>query len=134
MKIDTKRLDFLKELFKNIPEVLAGYFYGSRASGYASLNSDLDLAVVVDNSAKINYGELYLKVNQILKDAEIDLRIITKQTSPTFIFQVIKTGQCIYQRSGVEKMQFEAKALGEYYDGEHIRNIYDSYLKSFFKD
>lgn len=129
---DQKTVAKLKKLFKTYPQIIAAYFYGSQAGKYASKKSDLDLAVVVYDVSYVDYGELYLKVSQIVKDKEIDLRIITKETSPTFIFQMIKTGQYIYQRNHQERVQFEARALNEYYDGEHTRTIYDNYVKSYF--
>lgn len=125
--------DKLKELFKSYPQIIAVYLYGSQIGDYAFSKSDLDVAAVADDLAAVDYGELYLKINQILKDKEIDLRIVTKETSITFIFQVISSGQCIYQRSQQQRVQFEARILNEYYDGEHMRNIYDSYLKSYFR-
>lgn len=133
MDLDSQSLKNLQEIFKKLPTVVAVYFYGSRVKDYARKSSDLDIAVVVDNILGIDFGNLYFQVNQSIKDAEVDLRIVTKQTSPAFIFQVIKTGQCIYQKDKLEKVQFEAKALSEYYDGEHLRNIYDNYTKSYFE-
>lgn len=131
--IDQKKQDELKDLFKLYPQIIAVYLYGSQVGGYASKKSDLDLAAIVDVPVSIDYGDLYLKVSQIIKGKEIDLRIITKQTSPTFIFQVIKSNRCIYKRSDKEKVLFESRAISEYYDGQHVREIYDSYLKPFFE-
>lgn len=133
MDLDSQSFKSLQKIFKKLPEVVAVYFYGSRAKDYAHKSSDLDIAVVVDNIKGIDFGDLYFQVNQIIKDVEVDLRVVTKQTSPTFVFQVIKTGQCIYQRNELGKVQFEAKALSEYYDGQHLRDIYDGYTKSYFE-
>lgn len=132
MKLNEKTKKIIEEVFQNQPRVLAVYLFGSKIAGYADKSSDLDIAVVVDNTHNIDYGQLTLTANRIFPDAKPDLRIITKNTSPTFIFQVIKTGQNIYQRSDKNRVQFEARALSEYYDGTHRRDIYDSYLKTFF--
>ncbi len=129
MQLDKKTI---KKYFTNQPQVVAVYLYGSRVANYNNNNSDLDIAVVVKNTNGIDYGEFSLQVNQMFPDYETDLRIITKDTSPTFIFQVIKNNQCIYQKSDREKVQFESRALSDYYDGAHLRDIYDSYLKSYF--
>lgn len=129
---DQETFSRLENLFKSYPQIIAAYFYGSQVGGYASSKSDLDVAVVVEDFSAANYGNLYLEASQVIKDKEIDLRVVTRETSPTFIFQMIRNGRCIYQRNNLEKVQFEVKALGEYYDGEHTRRIYDNYLKSYF--
>ncbi len=129
MKLDKKNIE---RFFRNKPQVVAAYLYGSRVTGYSSNNSDLDIAVVVNDTSGIDYGKFSFQVNQMFPDFETDLRIITKGTSPTFIFQVIRNNQCIYQKSDKEKVQFESKALRDFYDAAHLRDIYDSYLKSFF--
>lgn len=132
MKLDKKTEKAIEKVFRSQPQTLAVYLYGSKIAGYERKSSDLDIAIVVDDTRSIDYGKLTLEANRIFPNVETDLRIITKDTSPTFIFQVIKNNQCIYQKSDKEKVQFESKALSDYYDGAHLRDIYDSYLKSYF--
>lgn len=124
--------DKLNDLFKTYPQVLAAYFYGSQVTGHSNKESDLDLAVVVDNVLELGFGQMYLQVNQIIKNMEVDLRIVTDQNSPTYIFQILKNGQLVYERDALQRVRFEANTLSEYYDGAHIRKIYDSYLNKAF--
>lgn len=122
----------LKKIFSTYPSILAAYFYGSQITGYTNKKSDLDLAVITDDANSIKYGDLYLKMSQIIKGREVDLRIITSEESPTYLFQVLKNGQTVYQRDELEKVKFESKVLRDFYDTQHIRDIYDSYLKQAF--
>ena len=122
----------LKELFKTYPSILVVYFYGSGVTGYTNKQSDLDLAVVVDDPTAIDYGDLYLKINQIIKNQEVDLRIVTLTNTPTYLFQVLKNSQRIYQRDELERVNLESQILRDFYDTQHIRDIYDSYLKQAF--
>lgn len=122
----------LKKLFSTYPSILVAYFYGSQVTGYTNKQSDLDLAVIVDNADIIKYGELYLKVHQIIKEKEVDLRIVASRGTPTYLFQILKNGQAIYQREELERVRFESKVLRDFYDTQHIRDIYDSYLKQAF--
>lgn len=108
------------------------YFYGSQITGYTNKKSDLDLAVITDNANSIKYGDLYLKVSQIIKEKEVDLRIVTLKETPTYLFQVLKNGQTVYQRDELEKVKFESKVLRNFYDTQHLRDIYNSYLKQAF--
>lgn len=132
MNIDSKVLNELQTFLIKHPQVIVGYFYGSRAHGYEIKTSDLDLAVVVKDE-QIDYGNFYLKTSQIFRHFDLDLRIVTLKNSPTFLFQVIN-GQCVYKKSDQEKLIFETKVLQYFYDSQHIRDIYDHYLRQAFKE
>lgn len=132
MNISKDKIGHLKEVFREQQSVVAVYIYGSRLRAYSNVKSDLDLAVVVDDFNKIDYKDLYLKINQIFKELEIDLRIVTPTSSPTYLLQILKTGECVYQRDQVERVNFETKALKDFYDSKHIRDIYDHYLRQSF--
>lgn len=132
MNISKDKIGHLKEVFREQQSVVAVYIYGSRLRAYSNVKSDLDLAVVVDDFNKIDYQDLYLKINQIFKELEIDLRIVTPTSSPTYLLQILKTGECVYQRDQVERVNFETKALKDFYDSKHIRDIYDHYLRQSF--
>lgn len=133
MDLDSGKLEALQKIFRKMPQVSVVYLYGSRMKGYAAKASDLDIAVVVDNIEGINYGDLILQVNQVFPELETDVRIITYNTMPTFLFQVIRDGKVIYQKSEAERVRFETKSLREYYDGQRLRDIYDKYLSLYFK-
>lgn len=132
MNISKDKIRHLKEVFREQQSVVAVYVYGSRLRAYSNVKSDLDLAVVVDDFNKIDYKDLYLKINQIFKELEIDLRIVTPTSSPTYLLQILKTGECVYQKGQVERVNFETKALKDFYDSKHIRDIYDHYLRQSF--
>lgn len=131
MKLDKKAKNMLEEIFKKQPLILAVYLYGSRVRGYASKDSDLDMAVVVDNMGDINYDKFYLEVGKIIKGVELDLRISTPKSDPTYLFEVIG-GKYLYQRSKEDRIRFETQVLKIFYDGKHIRDIYHYYLKQSF--
>lgn len=122
----------LDELFSRYPSILVAYFYGSQITGYTNSQSDLDLAVVTATPESIKYEELYFQISQIIKEREVDLRIVTPKSTPTYLFQVLKNGQRIYQRQELERVRFESQVMRDFYDAAHIRDIYDLYLKQAF--
>lgn len=122
----------LVKLFKSYPQIIAAYFYGSQIEGYASSSSDLDLALISDGSVPFDYGNLYLKISEIIKEKEIDLRIVDKYSSPVYLFQLFKKGLRIYQRDELDRVKFETSALITFYDSQNLRDIYKSYLKGAF--
>lgn len=131
MELNHLQLEKLQNIFKKMPQVLAVYLYGSRVKGYDLKSSDLDVAVVVDSIEGIDYGDLYFKVSQNIKETEIDLRITTPQKDLVYLYEVIG-GKYIYQRSKADRINFETRVLKNFYDGKHIRDIYHHYLKQSF--
>ena len=110
--------------------IIAAYIFGSQISGTAGKKSDLDLALVVKDESAVNYGEIYFQINQLFADLEADVRIVSINSSPLFLFQILKTGICVYKIEEKERINFEVSVLKNYYDGEHLRNIYNYYLKN----
>ena len=51
-----------------------------------------------------------------------------------FLYQIVKNGVCVYEKEPYERIKFESQALSLYYDNEHLRNIYHSYLQRSFKE
>lgn len=131
MQFDSKQLQKLQNIFKKMPEVLAVYIYGSRIKGYAAKGSDLDIAIVVDDIKDINYDKFYFPISEIIKDVELDLRIVTPKQDLIYLYEVIG-GKFIYQRSKEDRIIFETRVLKNFYDGKHIRDIYHHYLKQSF--
>lgn len=134
MTTDQRVCEKIAQIFQKNRHIIAVYFYGSRVSGNAKLKSDLDVAVVADGIKDVNYEDLYRRISQVLQKHEIDLRVITKESSPLFVFQVLKNGHCVYRKNDKERLNFEVGATLEFYDTQHIRDIYTHYLKKSLKE
>lgn len=130
--LNRKRHEQLQQAFGKNPHIVAAYIIGSVVSGKINRESDFDLAVVVDSKNHIKEDDIYSLINKISFPRDLDLSVVDKSSSPLFLFQTIKTGECIYERSEKDKARFEAFVLHNYYDTAHIRNIYYSYLKDKF--
>ena len=114
-------------LEKNINELVQKYgikllyVFGSYAKGSNNKNSDIDIAVLVNDNYKPMY-KLYMigDLTSIFKRDDIDL-VILNGASPVLRHQVIKYGKIIYEESLEEKVIFEAKVLSVYMDMEPFR-------------
>lgn len=122
----------LQQIFGKNPHVVAVYAIGSLISGNTNRESDFDLAVVVDDKRYVSDSDVYNLIQDINFPRNLDLSVVDKSSSPLFLFQIIKTGECVYKRSESDRIKFEAFALHNYYDTAHMRNIYYSYLKGKF--
>lgn len=129
---DKQLISEIQECLSKNPKIISAYILGSYISGKTLGESDFDLAVVVANKTLTSQDQVYDLISKVRFPKDLDLSLVDKNSSPIFLFQIISTGKCVYQRSQNEKVDFEAFVLRKYYDTQHIRNIYYSYLKDKF--
>lgn len=122
--------------------VLAGYFFGSKATGNNHPNSDLDIALFIDS--KVNSYEQFLEISRdltsILKKegipGEIDIQPVftdSRKMSPTnssllFNFEVIKSNRLFYQKSPKKTAFLELNILKKYRDFQRLNKIRLNYF------
>lgn len=122
----------IQNALKKEPGVLAAYVLGSYAKETHNKESDFDIAVVVENKKLITQESVYELLKDIPFPKDPDVSIVDKASSPIFLFQIIKFGSRIYTKDENSTNNFEAYALKYYYDTQHLRNIYNYYLKEKF--
>ncbi|MEK9183651.1 MAG: nucleotidyltransferase domain-containing protein [Patescibacteria group bacterium] len=121
----------IKQALENETQIVAAYVVGSIISKRETTESDFDLAIVVDKKRESDTDKIYDLVRDISFPKDLDLSVVDQSSSPLFLFQIIK-GQRIYERNNTDAMAFEAFALHNYYDTQHIRDIYYESLKNKF--
>lgn len=116
MAIDKEKI---RNLLKNHSVELA-YIFGSFATKNATKHSDIDIAVLLPSSmkkeqrfdARLKLMEGFSKI--FSKKAEV---VILNDTSSLFFkYIIIKEGENIYQKSERDRIDFENKITGEYFD------------------
>lgn len=125
--IPTKRL---ATYFKNRPEVVAAYLFGSRARGAVSPLSDTDLAVLLKkNGIPYTYeADRLSELTSLLKTDAVDL-VVLNHAPPLLQHQVLKDGCLIYCRDHRQRVKMEFRMLQEYLD---LQPFYARQSKSFF--
>lgn len=109
------------------------YIFGSYAKNKNHNNSDLDIAVLLqedyDPMDKLNLiGDL----TTIFKRDDIDL-VILNSAKPVLKHQIIKHGKIIYMKTQECKVDFEVKVLNEYMDMEPFRKTQMKYISEWIK-
>lgn len=99
------------------PQVRLVYLFGSRAGGEIGPMSDIDLAAVLDREASLPHlrDELAQRFAEALDDKPVDL-IILNQAPIELAYAVISEGRALYQRSLVERVEYEADVMSRYGD------------------
>lgn len=127
-----KIISHIQKVLKKEPRILACYIFGSYAKGIYNKESDFDIAFVVENKKVITDDVVYELLKDVSFPKDPDISIVDKTSSPIFLFQIIKSGTRIYVKDEYEANAFEAYILRYYYDTQHLRNIYNYYLKEKF--
>jgi predicted nucleotidyltransferase len=115
------------------PEVLAGYIFGSLASGRARPNSDVDVAVLVSPAImKRALSKYRLRLMADLGAAlhTFDVDVVLLNTAPPALAQnVIKSGIVVSERSRADRVRFHVETLNRFLDTQPMRDLYLDRLK-----
>jgi len=115
------------------PEVMAGYIFGSVASGRARPNSDIDIAVLVDSSIQFrNLLKYRLGIMADLGSAlgrnDVDV-VVMNQAPPALAQNIIAKGKLVFERSRSARVAFQIRALNLFMDTEPMRRTTLQHLK-----
>ena len=105
--------------------VIFAYLYGSAARGTMGEDSDLDIAVFLENPKQdpLLEADISLELEQTL-DRGVDVRIINHAPA-IFINQVLKEGILLFSRDEPLRINFVVRNINEYLDFLPIINEYD---------
>ncbi len=118
-------------------QVIATYFFGSRAEGTASEDSDYDFAILTDNSYPQDDGNsliMELKEEmQALLGKEVDL-VLLNRASIEFRFLVIKYGRLIFSANEDKRTDFEDIVIRDYLDFKPVLDLYRKEVREAIKE
>lgn len=110
-------IEKIKEYFAKNKAVVLVYLYGSYATDEAKKDSDIDLAVLVDEKMGDAFDIQLQAIGELSsllkKEVEVQNLNICKTT---FAYRVLYEGKIIYQRSEKERVDFEFKLMRDYFD------------------
>jgi predicted nucleotidyltransferase len=119
----TKKLqNSLREIDIDNRTVVAVYLFGSNVKGDAGLDSDLDLAFLLDESAYRNdplatVAPSYLAATNLgmTMGRETDVTILNA-ASLEIAYEVVVTGKCLLEIDRDKRMAYEIALRGMYFD------------------
>lgn len=115
--------------FRKRKEVSALYLFGSYAEGRALPESDIDLAVLIDEKKmrRKNLEQLrgiYYKASPSFSMRSIAITILNS-ASPYLKHRIIKTGEILFERNRKLRVRFTAQAIIEYLDFKPIEDMFN---------
>jgi predicted nucleotidyltransferase len=131
---DDEDIKGIIQYFKGRDEVSALYLFGGLAEDRKTAESDIDIAVLIDESKlkRKNFELLkkkYYAVSPTFSIRPVDIVILN--TAPPFLkHQVLKTGRILFDRNRKLRVRFTTNAIIEYLD---YKPIQDTYLKALSK-
>jgi len=128
----------LKPILEKEKGLLFGYLFGSATQGKTNFESDIDLAVYLDEKKSGDFFKkrLFLieEVQSILKKPT-EVIILNEIKSIFFKFVIIKEGKVIFERDRAKRIDFELKTMQEYYDFQpFIKEYNKAYLRRSLKE
>jgi len=123
--------------FKSRKEVSALYLFGSCAEGRELPESDIDIAVLVDEKKlkQKNFEQLkniYYKTSPAFSLRQVDISILNI-ASPYLKHRVIKTGKILFDRNKRLRVRFTTNAIIEYLDFKPIEDIFNKAVANRFR-
>lgn len=113
-------------------EVAAGYIFGSLASGNVRSQSDIDVAVLLNNNVdQGDCGRIKLSIAndlmRLLSFEGIDV-VILNTAPPLLAHEVMKKGILLCSKDEATRIQYIVAATRRYLDTIHLRAVQDRIL------
>ena len=120
----------LTEYFAAQPDVIAAYLFGSRATGQARAESDVDVAVLLSEEDNVTRFErrlqLMAEVSEICgREADV---VVLNDAPPILQNQVLKHGRLLCERDRRARVEFEVQAGQVYADLKPMRKFFQQAL------
>jgi predicted nucleotidyltransferase len=121
----------LRQLFATHGVVLA-YLFGSQAEGTAGPLSDVDVAVLLGPQVEREQWfqtqlDLTDKLMSLFHRNKVDV-VILNQATPVLAYEVVCSGQVLYEAEPGTRVDYEVAALRRFADTEPLRRMQDRRL------
>jgi predicted nucleotidyltransferase len=117
-------IDRLEQYFSSLEGVVLAYLFGSHARGQAWAQSDVDVAVLLENRPDDDRCfdvrlEVIGGLMNLLDTDEVDV-LILNQAPPALRYAVLRDGVLLYCRDRQAMIEFRVRAVNEYLDFKPI--------------
>jgi predicted nucleotidyltransferase len=123
----------VKRCMLNRMEIQAAYVFGSAASGRMRPDSDVDVAILLDERVRpaqfFDYRvKLMADIGSALNTSRVDL-IVLNEATPLLAHRVLSQGQLVFERSASARVRFQVRTASRYLDLIPMFETHIRYLK-----
>lgn len=114
-------IDKIIKIAKKYNFIQAVYLFGSQARDEASANSDIDIAVLLEEDFTEKSGEIKVDLyEELIKKGldKIDL-VILNQASALLKYEVVKENHLLYKKEGFDAVSYQSLEIRKYLDFEY---------------
>lgn len=130
-------MDPLREYFQGRRDVVVAYRFGSSSRGGHGwkLRPDLDLAVLLDTAEDVLRVKTRTEADlqRLLNRPDVEVAVLN-DAPPLLCYEVIRCRQVLYERTVRDRVLFESRTLGLYYDSEPLRRFLQDELRQRLED
>ena len=105
----------MTDLFLRDPDIVFAYLFGGLARDKKGGLSDVDLAVYVKNSERLNFLSLFGKISQILGTDEIDL-VVLNSAPISLAGRILRNKKILIDKDPFLRHRYESRILREFFD------------------
>lgn len=119
--MEQKIIDIIIEVIKTNNFIKAAYLFGSQAKNRSQKNSDIDIAVLLEDNYKGNSGKIKIKLQEnFIKNGldNIDL-VILNTASALLKYEVVKENYLIYKKNEFNALSYQSLIIRKYLDFEY---------------
>ena len=130
---DVVLLDKIQRALAPLPEVQAALLFGSRATGRAKLDSDIDVGVLLDltcspNDPSARARRLLGALARELAADRLDL-VVLNEAPPALAFQILKYGRVAFERERSFLHRLRVRVYSQHSDREPTERFFRERLK-----
>lgn len=114
-------IETIRQIAKKYKFIQAVYLFGSQAKNKADANSDIDIAVLLEDDYTEKSGETKIKLyEELIKEGldNIDL-VILNQASALLKYEVVKQNSLIYKKNDFDAASYQSLIIRKYLDFEY---------------
>jgi predicted nucleotidyltransferase len=114
-------------------EIQAAYVFGSVAAGRARVDSDVDVAVLIDRHVQpaqmLKYRlKLMGDLGSALRRSDVEA-VILNEAPLLLAHRILSKGKLVFERSASARVEFQVRIAGRYMDLVPMFETYIHYLK-----